>query len=350
MTRPPDHQENTRMASPSETQHGARVPRVERRHGARRRRRFVTTGGALLALAAIAIGVILYNDSIGSSGPLPVNLPPAATSYLGVYASGLPASYTPVTTFANTTGSQPDIVMYYSGWFVPFPLAFANTAASHSAAPLVQMDPDGISIAEIADGRYDAYLSSYAEAVRGYGHPVILSFGHEMNGNWYSWGYRSKTPPKVFIAAWRHMVKLFRALGAKNVTWLWTVNIINDGRSGKITRPDPWWPGDSYVTWVGIDGYYLKPNWQFAPLFGPTISDIRALTRAPILIAETGAVQTADQSAKVSDLFAGVHAYGLLGLVWFDSTNSAQQDFGLSSPESIAAFHKGASTFQRPGS
>ena len=170
-----------------------------------------------------------------------------------------------------------------------------------------------------------------------------------MNGNWYSWGYRH-TPPVVFVAAWRHIVNLFRALGARNVTWLWTVNIINDARSGKVDGSlRRWWPGSSYVTWVGIDGYYLEPNWQFAPLFGPTISAVRALTGAPILIAETGAVPTAGQPAKINDLFAGIHSYGLLGFVWFDTTNSIGQPFGINSPAAIAAFHKGASTYHRPG-
>ena len=28
----------------------------------------------------------------------------------------------------------------------------------------------------------------------------------------------------TFVAAWRHIVTLFRAEGADNVTWLWTVN------------------------------------------------------------------------------------------------------------------------------
>ncbi len=76
----------------------------------------------------------------------------------------------------------------------------------------MQIDPTGISIAAIASGHYDSYLSSYAEAVRAYRHPVILSFGHEMNGYWYSWGYLH-TPPAAFVAAWRHIVTLFRALG-----------------------------------------------------------------------------------------------------------------------------------------
>jgi hypothetical protein len=104
------------------------------------------------------------------------------------------------------------------------------------------------------------------------------------------------------------------------------------------------------VTWVGIDGYYLKANWQFAPLFGPTIGAVRALTGDPILIAETGAVPDAGQPAKIADVFAGIHAYGLLGFVWFDSTNRTGQEFGIGSTAAFAAFRKGASTFTRPGS
>ena len=71
--------------------------------------------------------------------------------------------------------------------------------------PLVQINPKGISLAAIAAGHYDTYLTSYAEAVRSYRDPVILGFGHEMNGNWYSWGYRHPPAP-AFVAAWRHIV------------------------------------------------------------------------------------------------------------------------------------------------
>jgi hypothetical protein len=153
------------------------------------------------------------------------------------------------------------------------------------------------------------------------------------------------------VAAWQHIVKVFRALDAQNVTWLWTVNIVNDSRSGKVDdNLRQWWPGSSYVTWVGIDGYYLKPNWQFAPLFGPTISAVRTLTNAPILIAETGAVPTAGQPEKIADLFNGIRSYGLLGFVWFNTSNSIGQSFGISSSAANTAFHKGASSYHRPGS
>jgi mannan endo-1,4-beta-mannosidase len=304
---------------------------------------------AVIAAAVITAGVVFYNLSSDHSGPLPTHLPPASASYLGVYAEGVPHSYAEVTAFTNATGAKPDLVMYYSGWFVPFPTSFADTAAQNGAAPLVQMDPDNIKIAQIAAGRYDGYLSSYAEAVRAYGHPVILSFGHEMNGNWSTWGYKH-TSPAVFVAAWQHIVNVFRALGASNVTWLWTVNIINDSQSGKVTDPKPWWPGSSYVTWVGIDGYYLKPSWQFAPLFGPTIGVVRTLTTDPILIAETGALQTVGQPGKITNLFAGIQSYGLLGFVWFNTSSEKGEPFSISSAAAIAAFRQGASTYHRPGS
>jgi hypothetical protein len=48
-------------------------------------------------------------------------------------------------------------------------------------------------------------------------------------------------------------------------------------------------------------------------------------------------------------LFAGIRSYGLLGFVWFDSTNSINQNFSIASSAAIAAFRKGASTFTRPG-
>ena len=82
----------------------------------------------------------------------------------------------------------------------------------HDAVPLVQINPEGVKLKTIASGQYDPYLRSYALAVRAFGHRVIISFGHEMNGSWYSWGY-GHTSPAVFVTAWRHIVTIFRQEG-----------------------------------------------------------------------------------------------------------------------------------------
>jgi mannan endo-1,4-beta-mannosidase len=262
--------------------------------------------------------------------------------YLGVYEASAPRSYAGVDAFAHAIGKQPNLACYYSKWLEPFQAGFATSAAEHGAVPLVQINPAHVSLTAIASGQYDAYLRSYAAAVRSYHRRVILSFGHEMNGWWYSWGYLHSSPA-TFVAAWRHIVTLFRGQGAGNVTWLWTINIINP--KGGIPAPAPWWPGSSYVSWVGIDGYYFKSSWRFAPLFGPTIKAVHALTRAPILIAETGAAPAMGQPAKIGDLFAGIRAYGLLGFVWFNA--EAIHDWRLNSPAAITAFRQGVKVFRR---
>jgi mannan endo-1,4-beta-mannosidase len=326
-----------------------------RRHARRSRRRLgliVIAVVVIIAAGAIAgVAGLHHRSASAPDRPLRFPLPTTPLSYLGVYARPAPESYAGMTSFTQQTGVTPDVAMYYSGWYQPFQTRLARAATSHGAVPLVQMDPDGVRLAKIAAGGYDAYLSAYAEAVRAYRLPVILSFGHEMNGTWYSWGYRH-TSPAAFVAAWRHIVKVFRALGARNVTWLWTVNVINDTPGGRIPSPAAWWPGSSYVNWVGIDGYYLKPSWTFVPLFGPTIAAVRELTQDPILIAETGAVSAAGQSAKIANLFAGIRTYHLLGFVWFDSTDPVnQEDFDIDGPAATAAFRQGAMrTYRRPAS
>jgi mannan endo-1,4-beta-mannosidase len=302
----------------------------------------VAIGAAIIAAAAIV--AVASHDNNGARGARPPGtLPTKPASYLGIYKRGADQSYAGVDRLAQAIGRQPNLVTCYSAWLAPFQADFAAAAANRGAVPLVQINPDRVSIAAIASGQYDAYLRSYAAAVRSYHRPVVVSFGHEMNGPWYPWGYRH-TSPAAFVAAWRHMVTVFRGAGARNVTWLWTINII-DLRGG-ISVPKPWWPGNPYVTWVGIDGYYFKPSWRFAPLFGPTIKAVRKLTRAPILIAETGAGPASGQPAKIADLFAGIHAYGLLGFVWFDATGI--QDWRLDSATALAAFREGAKSFKKP--
>jgi mannan endo-1,4-beta-mannosidase len=310
----------------------------------------VAIGAAIIAVVAITVTTGLDGRSPAAkshdpAAPKSVTLARRPAAYVGVYAPGAPHSYAGVTTFAADTGVKPSVVVYYSGWLEAFQVSFAAAAARHNAVPLVQIDPTDVSLAAIASGQYDAYLRSYASAVKAFGARVILSFGHEMNGTWYSWGYQ-QTSPTLFVAAWRHIVTMFRQQGADNVTWLWTVNVI-DTAAG-IPSPASWWPGSSYVNWVGIDGYYFKSAWTFASLFGPTITAVRMLTLQPIFVSETGAAPAAGKPAKITDLFAGIHAYGLLGFVWFNANQ--RRDWRLNSPAAIAAFARGAKTFKRPAS
>jgi mannan endo-1,4-beta-mannosidase len=278
------------------------------------RSRLVMFVAIIVAAAAVAgAAVQLAGSSVSAPPAVHATLSPKPAAYLGAFEPGAPPGYGPVQAFAQAATRQPNILGYYSGWAQRFDTSFAQTLRQHNIIPFVQIDPTAASIPAVANGTYDEYLRSYADSVRGFGHPVIIGFGHEMNAGWYSWGYRH-TPAATFVAAWRHIVTIFRGQGADNVTWLWTLQADEPG-TGPIAS---WWPGPQYVTWVGIDGYYYRPSDTFTSVFGKTITELRAFTDKPVLLSETAVGPRAGQFAKIQDLFRGMAAYKTLGLVWFD--------------------------------
>jgi hypothetical protein len=272
----------------------------------------------LIACITVLVAVLAAVVVKVSSAPSGSAAPPASAAaqrirYLGVYEPGSPKSYSNVEKFAQAVGRHPDLVSYYSGWGEKFQQTFAVTASRHGAMTIVQIDPSNISLASIAAGKYDSYITSFADDVAAFRHQVVICFGHEMNGFWETWGYRH-TPAKTFIAAWRHIVNLFRAQNASNVIWLWQVNS-SSSQTGPVRD---WWPGSHYVTWVGVSGYYYLPGNTFDNVFNPVVADIRQFTQAPLLIAETAVGPEAGQQRGIKDLFKGLRLKNYLGLVWFD--------------------------------
>jgi hypothetical protein len=299
---------------------------------------------ALAAAIALVVAVVTVSHFIFTSADSKAgSLPQDSASYLGVYETGTPSSYKSVASFTKAVGKQPNLVGYYSGWWEPFKASFAETVHQHGAATIVQWDPTAASISRIASGGYDSYLRSFADSVRKFGQPVVIGFGHEMNAYWYSWG-KGHVPPSTFVAAWRHIVTLFRAQHVDNVTWLWTLQADEPG-TGPIAS---WWPGAQYVTWVGIDGYYYRPSESFFSIFGQTIAQVRVLTGKPVLLSETAVGPVAGPAMKIPDLFAGMRHYGTLGLVWFDIAQHGgiySQDWHIeNSSAAETAFRRDASS------
>jgi mannan endo-1,4-beta-mannosidase len=265
-----------------------------------------------------------------------VRVPTGTASALGVYERQNPSSYNQTAQFNQAIGKSVNLALYFSGWGEGFQVEFAATARAHGAIPVVQIDPVNVSLAAIAGGKYDNYLRSYAASVRHYGTPVVIGFAHEPDGFWYSWGY-NHVSPVAWVAAWRHVVNVFRSESARNVIWIWTMNV-----SG--SSPDPlqaWWPGEGYVNWIGFDGYYASPSDTFSSVFNKSITQVRSFTHDPILIAETAVgPKTGRLTADVSNLLRGIRRRKLLGLIWFDAGGAGtRQDWRLEDhPAELAAF------------
>ena len=309
----------------------------------------------LAAVASLAVSLSGCASAVAWHAPVPSTPQPVSTGvpvpqYVitghglmpGVFEQGFPQSTAKLTEFSEATGVKPRIVMYFSSWYEAFSTSFAQAARSQGAYVLVQMQPNDVSLQSIASGQQDTYLYSYALAVRSFRYPVILSFGHEMNGNWYPWG-DGQASPASFVAAWRHVVQVFRNMGATNVTWMWTVNS-TEGASSALSQ---WWPGKNYVDWIGIDGYYSSSTDTFGQIFGGTLAIIRKFSHAPVLLAETAVGTTSDRESQIASLFANARARHLLGVLWFDQAQHSglyHQDWRLEDdPAALAAYRAAAS-------
>jgi mannan endo-1,4-beta-mannosidase len=263
-------------------------------------------------------------------------LDPSSGKFLGVEADGAPASLGPVGTFAAAADRKPNIIGQYIGWNTSFDAQAAAKAWAYGALYYMSWEPYGTTVAAIAAGDSNAYITKFATAVRARGVPVAISFGHEMNGNWYPWG-TTGTTPAAFVAAWRLIHGIFTGVGATNVIWVWNPNDIFP--MPQITLA-PYWPGNAYVNWVGITGYFSPGGPQsFATLFEPTMREIRQFTSEPFLIAETSVQTGPAEVSSMNSLVRGITRHpAVLGFIWFNY-DKAGVDWRLQSrPVLRAAF------------
>jgi hypothetical protein len=249
--------------------------------------------------------------------------------------------------FVQATHVPPQIVAQYLPFKDTYDSDLARQVAQTGGRLLVQWDPKHVSLRRIAHGKRDRYITKFAREVCAARVPIVLSFGHEMNGNWYTWGY-TKTSPKEFIAAWRRLHNLFVKAGATNVTWCWNVNTWQPALTGKahygITPARRWWPGTRYVDWIGLDAYFETPYDTFHSIFKYPLRALRRIADKPVLIAETAAAQGPRQARQIRSLFSGIRRTGVIGAVWFESNNSHVRENWLIEGQraAIAAFRAGA--------
>jgi hypothetical protein len=273
-----------------------------------------------LASAAGRAPAAAPSSSASASPALPFDvsplLDPASGKFLGLETDQTAGTLAPVRAFAAAVGRKPNLIGQYVAWGSRFNAAGVARAWSYGALSYLAWEPYHPSLRAIAAGGSDAYIRQFAQAVRRLALPVVISFGHEMNGTWYPWG-SAQASAADFVAAWRHIHQVFLEAGASNVIWMWNPNIINDS-PGVALRP--FYPGDAYVDWVGITGYFPTTGAHtFASLFQPTVRAIRRFTGKPLLIAETAVETGPDEVLCVHQLVGAVaRDPGLLGFVWFD--------------------------------
>ncbi|BCB76376.1 hypothetical protein GCM10022251_24250 [Phytohabitans flavus] len=270
-----------------------------------------------------------------------------AGNYLGVSIGGAPQDMSRVDAFVKRSGAKPNMITIFESFDDDFAASEVRAIYQYGALPIVRWEPFRQRLAHIAAGRYDDYLVEFATEVKRVNVPIALTIAHEMNGNWYTWGTRQNTA-KDFVAAWRHIHGVFQQVGATNVIWTWTPNVVNYLPEAPLRG---YWPGPAYVDWVGIDGYFVtEGDRTFETLFGPTIKEVRKFTDKPVLIVETGSEAGSMRAKVVTDLFTTVsRRKDVIGFVYFN-THGSRNWIIDQDPRALAVFrtHKSRADFGFP--
>jgi len=147
-----------------------------------------------------------------------------------------------------------------------------------------QLPQVGYRNGDIAGGLQDAYIRRIARTLREFPGTVWIRYAHEMNGYWYPWSHG----PVAYRRAWRRVVALFRAEGARNVRFVWSVNAnLFDGRAKWWRHLRAYWPGGRWVDAVGstmID-FGGKKRYTVA-LFEPRLRELRRRFGLPVMLTE----------------------------------------------------------------
>lgn len=247
-----------------------------------------------------------------------------------------------------------------------FPTQLVERVHSYGLVPMITLElgnPDRSKAASQPEWNMDSFLAGdhdemlrrYARSAAAFGKEVWLRPFHEMNGYWYPWGGTVSTnTPAKFIRVWRHIHTIFREEGATNVKFVWCPNRESvPATSGNAIKR--YWPGDSYVDYMGIDGFnfgkdsnpaYSWSRWMsFAELYAAPYAQLTSLSAKPIIVAETAShTGGGDKAAWIADMFAVIPKdfKQIKCVVWFNYYK--ERDWRVASTSATrAAWLKGSS-------
>lgn len=269
----------------------------------------------------------------------------------GLSAAGPQRGLHDALALSSTLGRRLDLLNVYLNWPESFPSASLDAIQRAGVTPEITWQPwvseadgthRGIALKAIASGEYDQFLRQWALSAARWKRPLLLRFAHEMNSGGLPWSAQAPgNSAQLYVAAYRHVVRVFRAAGATNVQWIWSPNVSYRGSTPLAEV----YPGAQYVDIVGLDGYnsgtdVAGSQWRSpAQVFGATLAEVSKLApKVPVLITETASSAAGgSKPAWIRQLFSYMRAQpDVIGVVWFNIVSRA--DWPLNdSPADLAA-------------
>lgn len=295
--------------------------------------RVVLLSSLLLSACSISaqeIAMTTEAQGQATSGPMMFG----AFTYGGVWQG-----MQPVLDLESALGRRLDVVHWFMNWDHVYDPRLVASVADGGRAPLISWQPHRQSVQDIAAGRYDEYIRSWARGIRDAPELVYLRPFPEMNGDWVPWN----GDPDTLRAAWRRMAHLFDDEGAHNVRWVFSPNVTDEPRT-QANRMENYYPGHDVVDILALDGYNwgaTRPHigWRsFETVFTSGYDRITQLGTQPVWLTEVATTEHGGDKAQwIRDMLDSRAFPRVLVIVWFNEDK--ETDWRLeSSPASLASF------------
>lgn len=288
-------------------------------------RKLVVSGGLYYGAATVkAAKGVNRTQNFKLTERQPISLPEAGKIYHNVYPGGQTGEENDITladvqSYETAAGKPVGWVYFSNNWYQgrAFPLETAGWIRDAGHIPYIRLmlrsradqnhrEPV-FTLQRIIRGKFDADLRAWAETARDFGTPLIVEYGTEVNGEWFSWngqwngggtlkGYGSKRlpdGPERFRDAYRHIIQIMREEGAGNITWVFHANA-GDYPSNSWNRMENYYPGDEWIDWLAVSAYGAQtPTDDYCMTFRENLDEtyprLAALSsEKPILVAEFG--------------------------------------------------------------
>jgi Glycosyl hydrolase family 26 len=305
------------------------------------RQRLLAVIAVLCCVVALSAAVLRGRQLLAGRDS-PASLVPRDGALLGAWVKP-PEGYSvalrmrAVTRLEQQLGRRLDINHHFYQWDKPFPTEEERWDLEQGRIPMVSWN--GTRTDLVAGGAFDGLIRERAVAMRELGRPVLLRWFWEMDVP----GDRpAAVSPASFVAAWRHLHRLFDAAGARNVAWVWCPTALAFAGGAAAA----WYPGDRYVDWICADGYNWAPGkrgdrWRtFEEIFA-AFYRWGAGRDKPLMIAEFGVQERArgEKAGWLRDAGASLkRRFPRIAAVVYFSSHKRYNWWLDSSPEALAAF------------
>lgn len=294
--------------------------------------------------------------STDPEGTEPISTPTKAqilaqqSRWYGLYTAQSPFNWSEYDQVSEKVGKATNMVGFFQGFDQDFNQSAVQRSWANGRLPMMTWESvpaktgndqpyvEGYTNQDVISGKFDAYLTKYAQALKANGMPLVIRFDHEMNGQWYNWSEASKQQNAAgsYTAMWKHVWQVFQDNGANQYAiWDWSPSRIDKLGNTKYQTLDymaNYYPGAKYVDWVGMSGYYRDATEAptFENTFGATLAQIRQVAPGKgIVLNEIGATETGgsvsnpQKSQWITSLFdalADPANSDIIGFAYFSET------------------------------